>query len=941
MPDNAIKIRIRRYNPSEDRSEHVFYEIPSVEGMTVLEGLWYIVNNIDGSLSFRYSCRGAVCGSCAMKINGVIDLACHLQISSLLPGVIDLEPLPYFPVIKDLVVDMESFFEKYRSVRPYFSDVEANAREILQTPEERAEIEKSASCILCAACHSACPLTAMDDEYLGPAALTAAQRFAFDSRNKGAFEILARIEGMTSFAGCMKISRCSKVCPRYIEPSELIDEIRSTVSSMPSYPAKRIIHTVCCFCSTGCGLSVENRNHGELHLTANFDYPVNSGRACPKGWDALLPLAAEDRAKTPYLRSEDGKLQSIGWNRALKIFTDKFKNIMAKHGPESLAFLSTGQITVEEMALLGSIAKFGMGIAHGDGNTRQCMATAAVAYKQSFGFDAPPYTYLDFEESDVLIFVGANPFISHPIMWERVCLNKKRPITIVIDPRKTETARVATKHCAINPKSDASLFYCLANILIERNSIDSDFISKHTSGFDEYMEFVKKYTIRKAIEDTGLNDQEIVSIADAIQNNNNVSFWWTMGVNQSQTGVRTAQAIINLALLTGNICRPGTGPNSITGQCNAMGSRLFSNTTSLLGGLDFSNSDHRKKIAAALQIDEALIPTNAGMAYDEIVEGIANGKIKGLWIIATNPLHSWIDSSRLSKLLQNLEFLVVQDMYLTTETAQAANLLLPAAGWGEKEGTFINSERRIAYVSKFSEPPGDAQSDFDIFKRVAGQWGCADLFRDWKKPEDVFKTLMKLTEGTPCDMSGIKDYKMLESRGGIQWPFTKGNDTKEYERRLFADGIFFTSDRKAKFHFEDPKPLPEPTNDEFPYQLLTGRGTIAQWHTQTKTSKSVRLKELYPEKIYAEIHPDDGKILGIVENDEIIVSSRRGRLMACAHLVYGVRKGEIFIPMHYKETNRLTFPAFDPYSHQPSYKTCAVNIEVVKSIKRQSHCVFR
>ena len=633
--------------------------------------------------------------------------------------------------------------------------------------------------------------------------------------------------------------------------------------------------------------------------------------------------------KTPYLRGEDGTFQSVGWNEALTMFADNFKKIKAKHGSESLAFLSTGQITVEEMALLGSLAKFGMAIVHGDGNTRQCMATAAVAYKQSFGFDAPPYTYRDFEESDAVVFVGANPFISHPIMWERVCLNKNNPIIIVIDPRNTETARSATRHCAINPKSDASLFYCLANILIERNAVDSDFISKHTTSFGEYSDFVKKYTVRRATEETGLNDHEIVSIADTIQGGRNVSFWWTMGVNQSQFGVRTAQAIINLALLTGNIGRPGTGANSITGQCNAMGSRLFSNTTSLLGGHDFSNAEHRRKIAATLQIAEDLIPKNSGMAYDEIVDSIAEGKIKGLWIIATNPLHSWIDSSSFAKVLSNLEFLVVQDMYRTTETARAAHLLLPAAGWGEKEGTFINSERRVGFLSKFAEPPGEAQSDFEIFKRVAQKWGCADLFINWKKPEDVFKTLVKTTEGTPCDISGIKDYQMLETFGGIQWPFTNGHSIEDTERRLFEDGIFFTPDGKAKFHFEDSTPLPEPPNDDFPYQLLTGRGTIAQWHTQTKTAKSPRLKTLYPDKIYAEIHPDDGNALGIVENDDIVVSSRRGRLTAQAHLVYDVRRGEIFIPMHYKETNRLTFPAFDPYSHQPSYKTCAVNIEAV------------
>src|SRR5262249_50729441 len=271
-----------------------------------------------------------------------------------------------------------------------------------------------------------------------------------------------------------------------------------------------------------------------------------------------------------------------------------------------------------------------------------------------------------------------------------------------------------------------------------------------------------------------------------------VSFWWTMGVNQSHEGVRVAQAIIALALMTGNIGRPGTGANSITGQCNAMGSRLFSNTTTLLGGHAFKNEAHRNKVAGLLGIDEARIPTENSLAYDQILEGILKGKIRGLWVVATNSAHSWINQADVHDVLGRLDFLVVQDMYASTETAQRAHLVLPAAGWGEKEGTFINSERRIGLVKRVARAPGQALADFYIFKLVEEAWGCADLFRRWSSPETAFQILKEVTRGQPCDITGIRGYDMLEEMHGVQWPLPD-RETVEAgsERRLFGDGRFF------------------------------------------------------------------------------------------------------------------------------------------------------
>ncbi|HYY29611.1 MAG TPA: molybdopterin-dependent oxidoreductase, partial [Chthoniobacterales bacterium] len=636
---------------------------------------------------------------------------------------------------------------------------------------------------------------------------------------------------------------------------------------------------ICGFCSTGCSLTIHLKDGQAINLSPTTNYPVNLGMACPKGWEALAPLRAGDRAKTPYVRDKSGRLQPIDWDSALQIFTLRFKAIQEKYGSEAVAWLGTGQICSEELAFLGALAKFGMGMVHGDGNTRQCMATAATAYKQSFGFDAPPFTYKDFEESDVLVFVGANPCIAHPIMWQRVCRNKRKPEIIVVDPRKTETAMVATRHYAIRPKSDLVLLNCVANCLIARGWIDRKFIDSHTTGFEAFRDFVSQFTLENVSEVTGLSAGQIQEFAQTIHRGGQVSFWWTMGVNQGHEATRTAQAIINLALMTGNIGRPGTGANSITGQCNAMGSRLFSNTTNLLGGYSFLSADDREKVARILQLDVNRIPKVDSWAYDQIVEGIADDKIKGLWVVATNSSHSWINQRHFSEIVRKLDFLVVQDMYFTTETAKVADLILPAAGWGEKNGTFINSERRIGLVKKVSKAPGQALSDFNIFKLVAQYWGCGDIFKRWSSPESVFQILKELSRGQPCEITGIRDYRMIEEAGGIQWPLLEAPELAnagdnheapgeskglfESERRLFEDGEFFHPDKRARFLFEAPRVAPEVPDARYPFLLLTGRGTSSQWHTQTRTGKSAVLRKLYPDGIYVEMNSQDADSLGI------------------------------------------------------------------------------
>jgi assimilatory nitrate reductase catalytic subunit len=692
---------------------------------------------------------------------------------------------------------------------------------------------------------------------------------------------------------------------------------------------------VCGFCSTGCSLDVHRRDGEAVNLTPTTDYPVNLGMACPKGWEALAPLRAGDRALTPSWRDGKGRLRPIDWESAIATFVARFRAILDQHGPESVAFLSTGQIPTEEMAFLGAFAKFGMGLVHGDGNTRQCMATSVVAYKESFGFDAPPYTYADLEESDVIVLVGSNLCIAHPILWERICRNPHRPEIVVLDPRVTETAMAATQHLALRPKSDLVLLYGLARLLIGMGAVDRVFVDRHTEGFEAFAAHVDAFTPARVSAATGLAVDALERLAATIAGGERVSFWWTMGVNQGHEATRTAQAIIDLALMTGNIGRPGTGANSITGQCNAMGSRLFSNTTNLFAGRSFTDPDDRREVAQLLDIDARAIPDRPSLAYDQIVDAVADGRIKGLWVIATNSAHSWIDQDRVRDAFANLEFLVVQDMYPTTETARLAHLVLPAAGWGEKEGTFINSERRVGVVKRVSPAPGQALADFAIFRLLADAWGCGEMFSEWTDPEAVWSILTRLSRGRACDLSGVDGYDAIDRAGGVQWPCPEGATVMVGdERRLFTDGRFHHPDGRARFVFTEPAPLPQATSPSYPLVLLTGRGSSSQWHTQTRTSKSPVLRALEHDTLCVELSPEDASARSVHDGDWVEVVSARAVIHAQARITPGVGVGQVFMPMHDASTNRLTTAVFDPYSRQPAYKSTAVEVRRARRRRR-------
>ncbi|WEV18198.1 nitrate reductase [Clostridium perfringens] len=688
------------------------------------------------------------------------------------------------------------------------------------------------------------------------------------------------------------------------------------------------IQSTCNYCALACNLDFYTEDGKIKRVVPTPHYPVNKGFSCIKGLNLDKQCTKFNGSKKPLLKMKDGERKAIEWKEAFDLFASKMTAIQEKYGKESVAYISTGQLPTEEMALLGHVGRSYMGI-NGDGNTRLCMASAVVAYKQSFGFDAPPYTLKDLELSDTIFFIGANPVIAHPIAWGRVRKNKDAKI-ITIDPRKSETAMNSDVWIDIKTKGDLALFYTLANVLIEKGWIDQDYINNYTEGFEDFKAHVKKYTLEDVEERTGISKMRVLELAKIIHEGKRVSFWWTMGVNQSYEAVRTAQAIINLALITGNMGREGTGANSLTGQCNAMGSRMFSNTTALYGGGEYNNKERRKVVADILGMDENMLPSKPTLDYEQIIKGINKGEIKGLWVVCTNPRHSFTNNEEFKKAMKNLDFFVVQDIYEDTDSSKECDLYLPSVPAIKKEGFLINTERRLSALVPVLEKEEDELSDYEILLGIGEALGMGSLLDKWRTPEDAFKLLRECSKGMPCDITGVT-YERLRDSKGIQWPCREGEELESDERRLFEDGKYYTPSGKAKLIFEDVTENPNATNEEFPFNLNTGRGTVGQWHTHTRTREIQAVTNIVPQKAYVDINRKDAERLNIKENDEVLIHSSNGHTSKfIARLTDNLKEKTLYAPIHYIETNLLTPSVFDPYSKEPSYKTVQVNIEKVR-----------
>lgn len=689
--------------------------------------------------------------------------------------------------------------------------------------------------------------------------------------------------------------------------------------------ADQWIPTTCGYCSVGCGIEIGVKDGAAVASRPHAKHQVNRGKLCPKGLSEHYTIAAENRAKYPMLRKK-GKFVRISWDEAVTVMVERFRAVQERHGANSLGVLSTGQLVTEEFYALGKLVQLGFGTNNYDGNTTLCMATAVSGYKSSFGSDGPPGAYEDLEKADVVLLIGANIADNHPILCQYLQTNSKR-VLIVADPRVSKTAMMADLHLPLKPRSDLAFLNGVAHILIRHGMIDRAYIERHTTGFDQLAQFVEEYTPQHVSSITGLSEELLYKAAFLYGRAKAGFIGWTMGVNHSTKGTETVNAICNLALLTGNIGRAGASPFSITGQCNAMGTREAGFTSSLPGYRKFDDPAHRAELAALWNINEERLPAARGLAYPDIIEGAVSKKIRAMWIIATNPLVSFPNQGVLRQALSNLDFLVVQDGYHPTPTTELADLVLPAAIWGEKEGTYTNSERRVSKVNKAVAAPGEARADFDIFLTVAAQLGVRDqIYAGWKSPEDSFNEWCKVSRGRLCDYSGIT-YDLLAQETSVQWPFPEGKKDLS-PSRLYADGVFETADGRARLVCARWEPFPEQPDKAFPLVLNTGR-TVEHWHTRTKTREVPILEHLSP-SAWLEMNPRDAKKRALRSHDRVDVISRRGTVHNVElRLTEIIAPGQVFMPFHYAEANvnEVTQSAFDPVSREPNYKQCAVRVE--------------
>jgi anaerobic selenocysteine-containing dehydrogenase len=680
--------------------------------------------------------------------------------------------------------------------------------------------------------------------------------------------------------------------------------------------ADRWVKTTCGYCSVGCGMEVGVKDGKAVAVRGNESHPVNRGKLCPKGLSEHHTLTARGRAKQPMLRKK-GELVPVSWDEALDTMVDKFTSIQSKYGKQSLGVIGTGQLVTEEFYTLGKLVQLGFGTSNFDGNTTLCMASAVSGYKLSFGSDGPPGSYADMETADVILLIGANIADNHPILCQRLERNKNRTL-IVVDPRVTKTAMMADIHLPVKPRSDIALINGIAHVLIRDGLIDPAYIERHTSGYKEFAEYVSTFDPQYVSTITGLSEEAIVDTARLYGKAKAAFIGWTMGVNHSTQGAVTVAAINNLSLITGNIGRAGASPFSITGQCNAMGTRESGFTSSLPGYRKFDVSADREELARIWTIEVKRIPTARGLAYPDIIEGAVAGKIKAMWIIATNPVVSFPNYDVLQQALTSLEFLVVQDGFHPTPTSDLADLVLPAAIWGEKEGTYTNSERRIGKVNVVVAPPGEARTDFDIFLDIAERLGVRDdLYPGWKSSQDAFLEWQQVSKGRMCDYSGFT-WQQIEDEGGVQW----GGE------RLYQDGVFPNSDGRARLHCVPCNPFTEQPNHEFPIILNTGR-TVEHWHTRTKTAQVDLLNIMVPHA-WLEMNPVDAERLQLSPHDKVTVISRRSRVPDLELRITGiVAPGQVFMPFHFSEhnSNLVTLGAFDPISREPNFKQCAVRVE--------------
>ena len=691
--------------------------------------------------------------------------------------------------------------------------------------------------------------------------------------------------------------------------------------------------STCSYCGVGCGLEVRKDRKGRIEVRGDEQHPVNKGMLCSKGMNLHYTMMDKsDRLLYPQMRwSRFSELKRVDWKTAMKRAAAVFKSIINKHGPDSVGFYVSGQCLTEEYYLVNKLAKGYIGTNNIDTNSRLCMSSAVAAYTQMLGEDAPPFSYEDIEQSDCFFIAGANPAWCHPILFRRIEARKREHSEvkiIVVDPRRTQTCANADLHLQIHPGTDIYLYNAIAKLLIQSKAIDHEFLQNHVDGYEDYKRSIMPQRLEDAADICGISDREIVKAAQLIADSKAMLTMWAMGLNQSVIGVEKNKALISLNLITGNIGKPGAGPFSLTGQPNAMGGREVGGMSSLLPAhRKLADPEARMEVADFWNVVQ--LPSEPGMTATQMIDALESGQLKAIWIICTNPLVSLPNLNRVESALKKAKFVIVQDISENADTLEFADLVLPAAGHFEKEGTMTNSERRISHLSKVVDPPGEALSDSEILLRFAAEMGF-DGF-DFNSPSEIFDEHCQLTKGTNIDISDL-NYEGLKHNGTAQWPVTK--EKPSGTSRLFEDFNFFTKSGKAKLfpihELANKSALP---NQEYPLILTTGR-IRDQWHTMTKTKKVNKLNQ-HIAKPFLEIHPEDAANRSIRDGDMVVISNEYGVANVKAKVTDAIKSGVVFMPMHWGKilsktggrANNLTTDLIDPTSKEPDFKFSVVQVE--------------
>ncbi|WP_038527524.1 nitrate reductase [Formosa agariphila] len=701
------------------------------------------------------------------------------------------------------------------------------------------------------------------------------------------------------------------------------------------------IKTTCSYCGVGCGIIVKKDENNKVYVEGDKDHPVNRGMLCSKGMNLhYVANDVSDRLLHPQMRwSKSHPLERVSWDTALDRAAKVFKSVIQKYGPDSVGFYVSGQCLTEEYYIANKLTKGFLGTNNIDTNSRLCMSSAVVGYKKTFGEDSVPISYADIELADCFLITGANPAWCHPILFRRIEQHKEKNPNVkilVVDPRKTDSANFADVHLQILPGTDVILYNAIGRRLIERRMIDKNFIKNHTDNFEKYKKQVLSTSLKEAAKICGITVDEIKKAAQIIGTSKAFISMWAMGLNQSAIGTHKNYSLLNLSLITGQVGKPGSGPFSLTGQPNAMGGREVGGMANLLAvHKDLFNEKHRQEVADFWKVDK--ISDKAGYTATEMFDALESGKMKAVWIVCTNPMVSMPNAHQIEKALKKAKFVVVQDISNRSDTLEHADLVLPAAAWLEKEGTMTNSERRISYLPKGIEAPGEAKPDVEILCEFAQKMGF-DGF-NYNSTAEIYQEYAEMTKGSNIDVSEL-NYDRLKTEGTFQWPVSESEQGGT--PRLFQDKKFYTPSQNAVFNVPDfvnnTSDLP---NETYPLILTTGR-VRDQWHTMTKTGKVSRLKTHYSTPVL-EISPVDAFINKIKDGDVVDVKSGKGVVRVRAKVTDSVKNGVVFLPMHWgkqlqsdlNRANNLTHTIVDPVSKEPDFKYTRVSVSKYKKNKEK------